>query len=75
MPKINIDCLRKFFDENRDIILPALCIFGCGLAIGLAVRGSSKGTVIRIVANNGSSVTLDGVIAAGAHANSIVLED
>jgi len=75
MPKPNLACVRKFLSDNRDIILPALCIFGYGLAIGLAISSAGKGTSIKILATNGSNVTLDDVIATGAYANNVVLED
>jgi len=75
MPKLTFDCVCKFCKENRDIILPALGIFSCGLAIGLALRGASKGTSIKILATDGSNVTLDDVIVTGAYASNVALND
>ena len=75
MPKLTFDRVRKFCAENRDIILPALGIFSCGLAIGLALSSASKGTSIKIFADGGSNVTLDDVIVTGAYASNIMLDD
>ena len=75
MPKLTFDCVCKFCKENRDIILPALGIFSCGLAIGLAISGTGKGTSIKILATDGSNVTLDDVIVTGSYASNIVLDD
>jgi len=47
-----MDKLRAFFQENRDIIWPVLCLFFCGLAILFAALRKNE-TEIAITNNSG----------------------